>query len=143
MEPLTLFVGAGILDRYPNVNIHFVECDIGWLAWIMQSMDRAYIKHQHWVWPKLSLMPSEFVKRQISCSFPEDPVGIRNRDITGVDSLMWGSDFPHHEGSWPHSRDTVAEVCGDCTVEEMKKITHDNAAKVFRFKADTFVEAKK
>ncbi len=142
MEPLSLIVCAGVLERFPNVNVAFVECDVGWLAWCMEFMDRATIKHHHWVSPKLPMMPSEYVKRQVKCTFQEDPVGVKNRHITGVETIMWGSDFPHQEGTFPHSRDVVAETFADCTVEEMKKITHDTAAKLYNFEADTFVDTQ-
>ena len=91
----------------------------------------------------MSLMPSEFVRRQMLVSFMEDPAAIDGRHATGVEVLSFGTDFPHHEGTWPHSQDIIAETMEGCTLEEMKRMTHDNAAKMLGFKADTFLEAKR
>ena len=140
METLSALTCAGVLDRYPKVNVAFVECDIGWLAWCMEFLDRAYLKHQHWVYPKLSMMPSDFVKRQVKLTFQEDPIGVRNLDVTSFDCAMWGSDFPHNEGTWPHSTDVVAETFVHHSMEDMRKVTHDNAAKLYGFKAEAFLQ---
>jgi predicted TIM-barrel fold metal-dependent hydrolase len=143
MEPVSLLVCSGVLERFPNVVVAAHESDIGWLVWCMEAMDRYYLKHAYWVSPQLPLMPSEYVQRQLKFGFEEDPIGIQNRHITGLEPLMWGNDFPHHEGTWPQSRDVIAETFGDCTMAEMKQITHDNAAKLYGLKVDTFVEAEK
>lgn len=142
IETLSILVCSGILDRFPNLRILFAETEAGWLRWAMECMDRMYVKHQHWQFPKLSMMPSEFVKRQMLVSFMEDPAAIENRHATGVEVLSFGTDFPHHEGTWPHSQDVIAETMEGCTLEEMKQMTHDNAAKLLGFKADTFLEGK-
>jgi predicted TIM-barrel fold metal-dependent hydrolase len=138
-ETVTLLACSGILDRFPNLRFIFSETEAGWLAWTMECMDRMYYKHQHWQTPNLAMVPSEYVKRHMLVSLLEDPVAIAARHFTGIDVLSMSTDFPHHEGTWPHTRDVVAETMADCTMEEMKKITHDNAAKFLNFKADTFI----
>ena len=58
-------------------------------------------------------------------------MGIRDRDIIGVDSLLWGSDYPHQESTFPKSQEFLQELLGDCTEEEWAKIVGGNAARVY------------
>jgi predicted TIM-barrel fold metal-dependent hydrolase len=60
------------------------------------------------VW-KYPLAPSEYFHRQIHATFQDEPAAIRFRDHIGIAQLMWGSDFPHPEGTWPHSQEFVAK----------------------------------
>ena len=58
-------------------------------------------------------------------------MGIRLRDVIGVDNLMWGSDYPHPESTFPRSRQILEEILADCTEEEKAKIAGGNAARVY------------
>ena len=63
--------------------------------------------------------------------FQEDALGIKLRDIIGVDTLQWGSDYPHQESTFPKSREILEEILADCTEEERAKIAGGNAARVY------------
>jgi predicted TIM-barrel fold metal-dependent hydrolase len=110
---LIYLVSSGVLDRYPDIHFLFIEGGASWLASAMERMDEAYIEHRHWVRPELSMLPSEFVKRQVHCSFQHDRGALRTLDITGVDAVLWGSDYPHLEGTWPNSRAVIEGVVAD------------------------------
>jgi hypothetical protein len=58
------------------------------------------------------MLPSEFFRRHVVLSFQEDAIGIRLRDVIGVDNMMWGSDYPHSESTFPQSRKILAGVPG-------------------------------
>ena len=58
---------------------------------------------------------------------------MRLRDVIGVDNLMWGSDYPHIESTFPRSRQILEEIMADCTEEERAKIAGMNAARVYDF----------
>ena len=58
-------------------------------------------------------------------------MGIEMRNRIGVDSLMWGSDYPHVESTFPRSRQILEEILVDCTEEEKAKIAGGNAARVY------------
>ena len=59
---------------------------------------------------KENAMPSDYFHRNVFVGFQEDSIGIRLRDITGVDNIQWGSDYPHLESTWPRSREILV-VC--------------------------------
>jgi predicted TIM-barrel fold metal-dependent hydrolase len=131
---VTYFVAGGVLDRFPGLQLVTVEAGGSWLAWVMTQMDEIYEAHDMWVKPKLSMKPSEFVRRQCHVGFIYDPVAVATREFTGIEPLMWGNDYPHPEGTWPNSIKLLEEQLPDLTPEEKRAIVGGNAARVFGFK---------
>ena len=136
MSPLTMLVGSGALQRHPSLKFVLVECGIGWLAWLLYALDEMYRKRHMWQRPVLEMEPSEFFKRQGYATFGEDPIGLRNRDYTGVECLMWGSDYPHDEGTFPHSQKVIAETFRDLPEEETALIVGGNVARLYGLKLE-------
>ena len=116
-----------------DARIITVETGSSWLAWVMTQMDEVYEKHHMWAIPKLSMKPSEFVRRQCHVTFQNDPVGVANRGFTGVEPPMWGSDYPHHEGTWPHSHEVMDRVLAGVPDDEKRMILGGTAARIFGF----------
>ena len=133
MSPLAMLTASGVLQNHPNLKFVLAECGIGWLAWFLTLMDELNEKRHMWHTPRLEMKPSEFFKRQGHITFGDDAVGLRNRDITGVDGLMWGSDYPHDEGTFPHSREVIARTFNDIPERETRKIVAENAARLYGF----------
>ncbi|HEU5301605.1 MAG TPA: amidohydrolase family protein [Acidimicrobiia bacterium] len=124
---------GGALDRFPSLRIVTVETGASWLGWIMTQADAIYEDHIMYARPKLSLKPSELIRRQASATFMLDPVAINNRYVTGLETLMWGNDYPHPEGTWPASMDAAAEQFAEIPDDELAQIVSGNAADVFGF----------
>lgn len=133
IKPLCLFVASGVLERHPALRFVLVECGIGWLAWVLQTLDQINDKRHMWIEPRLKLKPSEYFRRQGAATFADDHVGLANLAVTGADCLLWGNDYPHDEGTFPHSRAVVERVFRDVAPEDRKKILHDNAARLYGF----------
>ena len=79
------------------------------------------------------MRPSEFFHRNVVLSFQEDAIGIRLRDVIGVDNMMWGSDYPHSESTFPQSRKILAEILAGVPEDEQAKIVSGNTARVYGF----------
>ena len=131
MSPLSKLTAAGVLDRHPDLNFVLVESGTGWLAWILYAMDDVAKRLHMWQQPKLSMLPSEYFKRQGFITFGDDPVGLHNLSFTGADCMLWGSDYPHDEGTFPHSREVIERTFKDIPEEEKRKIVGENAAKLY------------
>ena len=127
------FSAGGALDRFPGLRIVTVETGAAWLAWVMTQADEIYDRHHMWASPKLSCKPSELIRRQCHATFQHDPVAVKNRDVTGIEPLMWGSDYPHPEGTWPESQRICADQLSGVGEADQRAILRDNAAKVFGF----------
>ena len=134
MEPIANLCASGVVERYPKLRFGSVEAGIGWVAWALCAMDEAYVKHHMFVRPRLELLPSEYFKRNGFATFGEDPPGLNlAREHELVDNFMWANDYPHHEGTWPHSAAAIERTMSHLTDEERAKILGLNAARVFKF----------
>ena len=71
--------------------------------------------------PHLELPPSEYFKRQGYATFGDDLAGLLTRELTGTDCLMWGSDYPHDEGTFPHSQEVIDRIFKDIPEDEKRE----------------------
>ena len=133
MKPMCLFIASGVLERFPRLKFVLVECGIGWLAWVLQTLDQINDKRHMWIQPKLELKPSEYFKRQGAATFCDDEIGLANRHLTGVGSLLWGNDYPHDEGTFPHSREVIDRVFKGVDETDRHKILIQNSAELYGF----------
>jgi predicted TIM-barrel fold metal-dependent hydrolase len=134
MEPIANLCASGVLDRFPKLIFGTIEAGIGWVAWALEAMDEAYRKHHMWVRPKLKQLPSEYFKQNGFASFQEDRTGLdlaRGHGLTK--NFLWANDYPHHEGTWPHSAEAIERTMGDLSDQERARILGLNAARIFRF----------
>jgi len=134
METVAYLCGAGVLARFPGLRVVMVECGSGWLAWALHAMDDAYREHHMFVRPKLEMLPSEYFRRQGAVTFQHDPVGLANIPFTGERCLMWGSDYPHPEGTWPKSQEVLARQLDGIPEDVIDRIVTRNAAELYRFR---------
>jgi predicted TIM-barrel fold metal-dependent hydrolase len=130
---LALMIFAGVLERYPSLQVVSVESDIGWVAQMLRRMDHAWERKGLRFNKALTsgVIPSDMFKRQVTCTFTDDRPGILCLPETGADIFMWGSDYPHNDSSWPHSRQVITDTLTGLTEADQQKLVHDNAARVF------------
>lgn len=134
IEPLAALCSSGVLDRFPNLRFATVEAGIGWVPWALDAMDEAYRKHHFWVRPKLKHLPSEYFRMNGAATFGEDAAGlllVEHYDL--VDNVMWANDYPHQEGTWPHSAQAIERTMGMLGEQARAKILGLNAARMFQF----------
>ena len=123
-----------VFERYPKLRLGAIEYEAAWVPHFLQQLDYTYDQRSHEIIGdrfKENMVPSDFFHRNVFISFQEDTLAIRDRHIVGVDNLAWGSDYPHHESTFPRSRQILEEILADCTEEEKAKIAGGNAARVY------------
>ena len=133
---VSLLATSGVLAEFPDLHFVFVETNAGWLSWVMNTVDYyygAFQEYEGWVRPILPEKPSFYMARQIHSTFQVDPVAVANVATTGTAPLLWGSDFPHAEGTYPSSRQTVVELFRDVDVTAVADMVGETAARLFRF----------
>ena len=127
---------AGVFERYPKLKLIMTEQGSRWILDKLDQFEQHYSSDLFKYFGKdLTMSPTEYYRRQVffgaSMLSPRD-CGLRHE--IGVDKLMWGSDYPHLEGTWPHTMEslqaTFAQVESD---QEIRDILGLNAAKVFGF----------
>src|SRR3989454_5201146 len=126
---------SGVFERYPRLTLAIVEFELSWALHLLDTMDYTYReRHEEAIYRfRDGMRPSDFFHRNVVLSFQEDAVGIRLRDVIGVDNMMWGSDYPHSESTFPQSRKILAEILTGVPDDEQAKIVGANTARVYRF----------
>lgn len=135
VDVIAALVGSGVLDRNPTAHILFAECGAGWLLGLAERMDEVYFGHAPAVAPKLSRKPSEIVRDQVHCSFQNDPSCLRTRGDLSIGNFLFATDYPHSEGTFPHSQKVIAAAFArnpDLTETEKAAVLGLNAARLFR-----------
>jgi predicted TIM-barrel fold metal-dependent hydrolase len=134
IHSIMYMVAGGALDRFPGAKVMVVESGASWLAGLAERMDEVAEGHAVFVRPKLSLKPSEIIQRQVYASFQYDRACIMSRSVTGHRGLIWGSDYPHHEGTFPNSRKVIGSLFDGIDISEAEKadIVGLNGARLFR-----------
>jgi predicted TIM-barrel fold metal-dependent hydrolase len=138
LEPFVDLFAWGILERHPKLKLVMAEAGTGWLPWLVQELD-----YRHWrLWEAkefwadkggaaLETKPSELFKRQIWATFQEDYAAMSLIPFFGDGHLLWASDYPHPDGVWPNSHAAVERQMKDLSPEMRRKLTHDNAARLY------------
>src|SRR5256885_5031507 len=126
---------SGVLERYPRLTLAIVEFELSWAPHILTSMDYTYRERtgEAIYRFKSDMRPSDFFRRNVVLSFQEDAIGIRLRDTIGVDNMMWGSDYPHSESTFPRSREILKAILAGVPADEQAKIVGGNTARVYHF----------
>ena len=126
---------SGVFERYPRLTVAIVEFELSWAPHILVSMDYTYRERTGEAIYRFKdgMRPSDFFHRNVVLSFQEDAIGIRLRDVIGVDNMMWGSDYPHSESTFPQSRKILSEILAGVPEEEQAKIVGANTARVYGF----------
>ena len=126
---LTALMGRAVFERYPRLRVVFGESGIGWIPYVLDRMDFEY-EDQYKDLP-LKLKPSEYWRRQCKATFQYDRVGTKLIDEMGVETLMWGSDYPHPDGVWPESEKYISEQFKHLPEDVTKKMTCENAGRFY------------
>ena len=115
-EPLAAVIFSGALERHPRLKIVIAETGIGWLPYMLERMDDTYRKFldagEFWRTHgglRLTMPPSAYFRRQVWATFQTDLVGLRLVDMLGEDRVMWASDYPHADSTWPDSQQAIEE----------------------------------
>ncbi len=127
-------ISGAVPQSYPRLRFVLVEGGIGWIAPVLRLMDHFWEDHHYWMEPRLTEPPSFYFKRQFWATFEDDRPGLLTRDLINPDHLMWGSDYPHSEGTFPFSRDRIAADFAGIEPVQTRKLVRDNAASLYGLK---------
>jgi predicted TIM-barrel fold metal-dependent hydrolase len=135
---VTYLSASGVLKRFPKLQWAVVESGAAWLAWVLESMDQIYRKHHMYQrdQDELDLLPSEYFKRQGHACFMDDRVAVQNRNVTGAHTILFGTDYPHHEGTFPHTQEVIQRIFRDVSDAETRVMVGSAAAKLYGFRLD-------
>jgi len=126
-------IWSGVAARYPKLKFVMTEFETGWIAQFLQRLDWSI----HRV--PASVIPAEVVengtfywKQNFTATFEDDRIGLMTREEIGVNNLMWGSDFPHHDSTFPHSQDVLDDIFDGIPDEDRFCITVANCVELYK-----------
>jgi hypothetical protein len=128
----TKLVTSGALDRHPDLKILISEGGATWIPFIGDRMNEGYRQHggTGFVRPTLSRLPKEILYRQVYTSFQHD-VSAVHCPTMGYRNVMWGSDYPHLEGTYGHTQKTLHELFDDVEPNVRDRITRGTFKELF------------
>jgi predicted TIM-barrel fold metal-dependent hydrolase len=128
---VTHLVAGGALDRHPDLDVLIAEGGASWVPALADRLDEAYRQHGQLVQPKLSMLPSELIFRQVYTSFQHDASAVPAVQAMGYQNVMWGDDYPHLEGTFGHTQATLHQLFDRADADTMRKMTIDNFEHLF------------
>ena len=139
-RPLPFLIWSGVFERFPGLRFGVAECGAFWVSDLLWRMDLVYERDHgsRKLGPELTanmtMSPSEYFDR--NCFIGASNIireEMARRYQIGVGNLCWGNDFPHPEGTWPHTREFLARVFCDIPTDETAAILGGNAAEIYGF----------
>ncbi|MAG31079.1 MAG: amidohydrolase [Deltaproteobacteria bacterium] len=128
MACITNLIFSGLLDRYPRLKFVAVESGVGWLPYLLESLDYQYDENGV---KDLKMKPSEYFQRQIYGSYWfESDVGDAIARL-GEDNLMFETDFPHATCLHPHIREHIQTTTKALDPRVQRKLLYETAARVY------------
>lgn len=134
-EPIAIMIYGGVFERHPKLRYCTVESGVGWFAHAAEYMDRTWEKQRGWTESTLSQPPSFYMDRNIYGSFINDRAGILMRDQPGAKNIMWSSDYPHSETTFPHSDQVIARDFEGVPEADRRMILCDRAKALYKIGA--------
>jgi predicted TIM-barrel fold metal-dependent hydrolase len=147
-RPLLFLMLSGVFERFPRLRFVMTEQGCSWLPGMLQQLDMILenvrenqavgelrFKPEH-ILPKSA---TEYVEQNVwfGISFPQRAdVEVARSGIVSLDKFMWGSDYPHDEGTYPYTREALRQVFSDWPEEDLRKILGENAAELYDFDLD-------
>lgn len=120
---------SGVLARFGRLKIAFSESQVGWMPFLIDRCDAVYRRSTDWaeVSPDLTDLPSSYVPGRVYGCFFDDMVGVDQRHAIGVTQLVFETDYPHQDSTWPDTPRLVAEIAARVPRDELEMMMRTNA----------------
>jgi predicted TIM-barrel fold metal-dependent hydrolase len=132
-EILSAMVFSGALDRHPNLRIVLAESGIGWFPYFVERLDHTAGKFRSHPDFRVKTQPSELFQRHVYITFEEDHRLALWVELLGDRNLMWASDYPHPDSTYPTSRKAIERDFAALSNESRRNITGANCAELYGF----------
>ncbi len=133
---------SGVFDRFPDLKLVMTEQGSAWVPGVLKRMDALWETMQGGRIGELGVPDGAITAKKASdyfrdnvwlgASFPSPEDAALFEEI-GVDKIMWGSDYPHNEGTYPRSRESLRAAFSGWSERDLRKILAENAAAVYGF----------
>jgi predicted TIM-barrel fold metal-dependent hydrolase len=138
------FIGSGTFERHPDLKVVFLECGAAWMLsgalWLdevwyrlpgadrVEGTPQGLLSAGEWRFPK---QPSEYLREHCLTTFQFEKFAVDLRHTLGLNTLMWGADVPHTEGTWPHTREITSDLFDSIPDADARALMGGTAAELF------------
>ena len=122
---------GGVAARHPRLRFVGAEFETGWVGHFLQRLDHSFYRSRSQASPDVEGRPSDYFRKQFAVTFEDDALGLQQRDIIGIDNLLWGNDYPHHDSIWPNSREVIDRIFSGIPDDEVRRMTFDNVVSLY------------
>lgn len=124
---------SGLPLRFPELRVCLGEGGIGWVPMLADRLDYVHevSGHGRRAWPSSELTPTDVLLSSFWFCTLDDPSIWPIRDRIGVDRIMVEVDYPHADSTWPDTQAFLADRLAPLSVDEVRRVTHANAAGLF------------
>ncbi len=132
MSALGDLIFSGALESHPTCRIALSEGGAGWVPYVLERLDYTW-QRSRYEGVNCSRLPSEVFAQHFWVCMVADRYAVINRDLIGLDKLMWECDFPHNDSNWPDSRKVLADAVHDIPDDDARQIAELNARRLYDF----------
>ena len=132
---LSDWLTSGVLDRFSRLKMALSEGQVGWIPFIVERLDSVW--HERPVYGnlenRLTKPPSAYIPGRVyGCVF-DDVIGLKIRDEIGIEQIMFETDYPHGDSTWPHSRAVAEKLVAEAGLDERETylLTRGNAIECY------------
>ena len=124
---------SGVLVRFPSLQLLYAEAQIGWIPYVVERCDDVWETHRGWAHGQdhVPEPPSTYYRRQVHSCFFKDTAGIDLLDRVGVGNILFETDYPHQDGTWPHTKEVAQKMLGHLPEDQIRQIVRGNAIRLF------------
>jgi predicted TIM-barrel fold metal-dependent hydrolase len=131
-EVVNTFVLGGVFERVPQLKLLCLEADAGWVPHYASRMDHAWERFRTMLdVQSLNSPPSKYLLENVYFSFQDDVIALKTAHLMNPNRLLWASDFPHNDSTWPESTSLLERHTQDVPDESVRKIIHDNVVELY------------
>ena len=124
-------VSSGAMDRFRKLKVLTAEAGCAWIPALADRLDEAYRQHKRWVRPPLERPPGQAIYEQVYSSFQHDVSAIPTLQHFGYKNVLWGSDYPHLEGTFPRTQEVLRHLFEGVPADVQHRVTLGAFAELF------------
>ena len=132
MASLADWLFSGVLVRYPTLKLAYSEAQMGWIPYAMERAFNVWKEFRGWAFDKDAVPepPEFYFRRQVFACFFRDDFGLQNLEAIGIDNVVFETDYPHSDSTWPNTEQFIRDMSVNIDDETLHKIVRGNAIRM-------------
>jgi len=128
------YIFSGTFDRFPQLVIAYAEGQVGWMPYVLERADKLWEQRgTASTGAEIAQPPSSYIAGRVYGCIFDDETGLANREAIGMEQICFETDYPHLDGTFPHSLETANAICDKAGLSERERylLLRGNAIRAF------------